>query len=396
MKPMRIRQLAEIFMLACAATVLLPRISPATPDKVLQAADLRARAAWLDSLRDYAFTAEITMGVPGLDMNFEISHKAMGQSCFMTKRMVMGLEKTYICDGDSLWTVMPGYGTYSVAPWVATPARNWREDVIGNLIKNPPYPFEVLEYLVTPELPGTFTYAGEDSLVINGRPSPFEVYTIVDDPEDNLSDRIWVDPRLHIVVRMEGSAEQMPGKEATFNVHLDSLVLDQGLTVEGFRFHPQEGLRRVESPDKLLVSNPLEGQTPSDVLLTDLSGRQVSTADWRGKVVVLDFWATWCGPCKQSLPHLRALATEFQDRVLFVGVTGEQSRTVSDFLQLNPSPYPILLDGQGLAAKEFGVTALPTLFILDQDGKVRQQFVGAPQEDVLRGAIDGVLQSALP
>ncbi len=364
--------------------------------EVLKNVDLRARAAWLDSLRDYEFTAEVSLGVPGVDMVFSISHKALAPDCFVTKHTIMGLEKTFICDGDSLWTVMPGLGTYSVEPWTSVAVHDWQKDVIGNLIKNPPYPFKVLEYLVAPTLNGSYAYSGDDRLVINGRESSCEIYTIVQDTRDNLSDRLWIDPRLHIVEKIEGSAEQTPGVNARFGFRLKSLVLNRGLTAADFRFEAPPGYRRVTSAAKLLVSDSLEGTTPPDLVLRDLAGQSVPTSDWRGKVVVLDFWATWCAPCRKSLPHLSKLADEFGDQVLFVGVTGEDRATVERFLVDNPSSYPILLDPDQQAAREFRVTNYPTLFVLDRQGKILEQFVGYQPEDVLRQAIGGVLDRSRP
>ncbi len=206
-----------------------------------------------------------------------------------------------------------------------------------------------------------------------------------------MSDRLWIDPSLHIVEKIEGSAEQTPGVTATFVLRLKSLVINQGLTASDFRFEPPAGYRRVTSSAKLLVSDSLEGATPSDLVLRDLQGQPVPTSDWRGKVVVLDFWATWCAPCRKSLPHLNKLAGEFGDRVLFVGLTGEDRAAVERFLANDPSPYPILLDPDQEAAKEFKVTNYPTLFVLDRQGRVREQFVGYQPEDVLRKAIGGVL-----
>lgn len=113
--------------------------------------------------------------------------------------------------------------------------------------------------------------------------------------------------------------------------------------------------------------------------LVDLSGQTVSLRDFAGKsVVILDFWATWCGPCKASLPALN----EFRRTHLGKGVEvlsvnlGEPAATVNDFVTREGYALRVLLDSDSSVAGAYGVQGIPTLVVIDKDGNVRQKFVG--------------------
>src|SRR6185503_2470845 len=113
--------------------------------------------------------------------------------------------------------------------------------------------------------------------------------------------------------------------------------------------------------------------------LNDLGGRPVSLKDFAGKsVVVLDFWATWCGPCKASLPALNEFRKNHQGKgveVLSVNL-GEQASLVSDFVTREGYALWVLLDSDSSVAGAYGVSGIPTLVVIDKEGNVRQKFVG--------------------
>ncbi|MFW5776143.1 MAG: redoxin domain-containing protein [Spirochaetota bacterium] len=107
-----------------------------------------------------------------------------------------------------------------------------------------------------------------------------------------------------------------------------------------------------------------------------LSGRQVTSAELRGKIVVVDFWATWCGPCVAEIPHMRELYAEWRDRgVEFIGVSLDQDpETVVAFCRENGVEWPQFCeDGRAWdtpLAQQWGINSIPTIFVLDQDGRV--------------------------
>lgn len=125
-----------------------------------------------------------------------------------------------------------------------------------------------------------------------------------------------------------------------------------------------------------LLARLESGTMAPEVALSDLEGGTVKLSDYRGKVVVMNFWATWCGPCIQEMPMFQ----EYQDRfpnLAMLGVNAEESPdTVKKFLESLEINYTILLDGTMGMAREFRVNFLPTTIFIDEKGEVRFRHYG--------------------
>lgn len=130
---------------------------------------------------------------------------------------------------------------------------------------------------------------------------------------------------------------------------------------------------------------------PSPVFeLASLDGGEVGPQDYPGKVVLLEFWATWCVPCHAQADILEPIYEEYRGRgveFLAVGV-GEDEDVVRRFVDRNPFPYPVLIDPADELSWELGIAALPTLMVIDRDGKVAYFDAGIVQEDELRRLLD--------
>jgi cytochrome c biogenesis protein CcmG/thiol:disulfide interchange protein DsbE len=113
--------------------------------------------------------------------------------------------------------------------------------------------------------------------------------------------------------------------------------------------------------------------------LQDADGRNVSLADYRGKVVLLNFWATWCGPCKIEIPWFVEFEQKFKDRgfsVLGVSMDDEGWEVVKPYLTKTKVNYRILLGNDKIASDYGGVDSLPTTFIIDKAGQITSTHVG--------------------
>jgi thiol-disulfide isomerase/thioredoxin len=113
-------------------------------------------------------------------------------------------------------------------------------------------------------------------------------------------------------------------------------------------------------------------------LVNDLDGNPVSTAAWKGKVVFVNFWATWCPPCRAEIPVLIDLANRYKDRLQIVGVSVDDGdpADVKQFAKQAGINYPIVMADRAIVAEYGGVAALPTLFVVNPDGNVVQKHEG--------------------
>jgi thiol-disulfide isomerase/thioredoxin len=143
----------------------------------------------------------------------------------------------------------------------------------------------------------------------------------------------------------------------------------------------------------------LVGKIAPDVRLALLGGGRFNLAELKGHVVVLDFWASWCGPCMQAMPQVDAAVEEYADRgVKLVAVNMQEDQTAAsgalERLKIHPA---VALDVDGAAAEHYQVTAIPQTVVIDAEGKVAQVFVGSGDDlsNQIRAAIKKLLPASL-
>jgi len=126
------------------------------------------------------------------------------------------------------------------------------------------------------------------------------------------------------------------------------------------------------------VTRPADPTAASDFELLDLSGRPVRLRDFRGRVVLLNFWATWCAPCREEMPALETLARDLGPRGLtVVGVNFKETRRqVEAFRKEHALGFPILLDGDGRVTAGYQVFALPVTVLVDRRGMLAGTVLG--------------------
>lgn len=136
---------------------------------------------------------------------------------------------------------------------------------------------------------------------------------------------------------------------------------------------------------------PEKGSYAPDFTLYNLKGEEVSLSSLRGKKVVLNFWATWCPPCREEMSTLQKVYEEQKSKgVIIVGVNvGEEPARVRDFLHEAGVEFPILLDTDWEVAWKYRIRGLPCTFWIDEEGIIREITIGGPMpEDFINDMLD--------
>ncbi len=144
----------------------------------------------------------------------------------------------------------------------------------------------------------------------------------------------------------------------------------------------------VEDPKELKNETaPTLGYLAPDFTLQDLNGQSVSLSSFRGKPVLLNFWATWCPPCRKEMPELQEFHRRYGDQVVLVGVNwGEGTSTVKRFLDQLGVSYPNLIDERGTAFVLYRLTGIPESYFIDPEGYLRGAWIGPlTAEEIVKG-----------
>jgi peroxiredoxin len=147
-------------------------------------------------------------------------------------------------------------------------------------------------------------------------------------------------------------------------------------------------------PGGMLHARFVGQAAPQIEAVSPTTGISPTLPNLRGQVIVLDFWATWCPPCRAAMRQFAAWHSRFHDRGLqIVGLTDEDPSLVARFSQMARVPYTLATDTDSRTASRYGVSAIPTMFILDRAGVVRHVAVGLSPRDVPQ--LDALLASLL-
>ncbi|HML15485.1 MAG TPA: redoxin family protein [Bryobacteraceae bacterium] len=248
--------------------------------------------------------------------------------------------------------------------------------------------------------------AGEDSIAIEGKPYPcWKILTTYKDihlPEHDMTVRdaaqtTWISKAEGLTLQSEfrskiflsGSAEPI---EMTQSTHTVAVRLNLDLPDSTFVFTAPEGAKETKDWTLPGIAKPdVIGKPVPALSGKALDGAEIDLAALRGKVVLLDFWATWCTPCQRELPNLEKLHKEFQDQgVVVVGMNvGEDRQTVQDFLKSAGLTLPVVpLEENAELIAALSVNAYPTMVVVDREGNIASYEVGVRGEAGLRAELD--------
>ena len=288
---------------------------------------------------------------------------------------------TIVYDGEFLWTYSPMTKEYTKTQ---LPSQTIREGIFF---------FMPISIALAPICKKTFTSQnflstlGKSSLsktILNKKNAHLITFT---DKNDGSVVKIVVDAKEYKVLQVSMIP---PGGQGEMIFKVTSLESNPSLPEGTFAFTPPPGAKEYAPPKE----ENLEGQPAPDFSLPSLNGKTYKLSDLKGKVVLLDFWATWCPPCREELPFIEKLHKEFSGKGLVVlGINDEDKATVQQFVNQQKLTFTNLLDSQGTTARAYKVTAIPRVILIDKDGKIVKDITGYSKENekILKELIEKLL-----
>ncbi len=242
---------------------------------------------------------------------------------------------------------------------------------------------------------------------VDGKAHPVLHLELNDGPTIDLR----IDPQTHLirqaVIDLKAGLEQRGAtdvKRAQMTIDYTTSEPGAQLDADTFAWSPPAGAKDIEEvrrqqnagmEQRMAQLKAWEGKDAPDFKLPGLDGKEVALKDLKGSPVLLDFWATWCGPCIVSMPHVEAIHREKgqQGLKVFAVNIGEEKDQVQAFVQEKGWQLPILLDTDSSVGTAYGASAIPYQVLIDKEGKIRKVAVGAggPMKEEMDKAIDELL-----
>jgi TonB family protein len=255
-------------------------------------------------------------------------------------------------------------------------------------------------------------FIGEETLTVEGQRINCTVIGVdnapasAGDQSTQSSRKLWIDKARKIVLRevfhVKNRMKWGSVVETTMTYDFTVARLNEQVSESLFAFAPPEGAKEVAelaSPFRRPAPANWAGKDAPAFALKDLDGNQVDLQSFKGKVVLLDFWASWCGPCVAELPHIEKLHKDFKDKGLVVlGIDNEEVEVAKAFLKEKGYTFTSLVDEGRTVATQYEVTGIPQVFIINREGKVKWHVLGyGPGKEVeLRNAVEKVLNGEDP
>jgi len=330
---------------------------------------------------------------------------------------------TSVSDGKTKWLYAPGPNEYTrteeglVRQVTGSPVRNSAPMAhLANATNM------LAGYSRVANRLGDAKIIGEETLEIGGRRSDcfvIEAYyfaTSTGRQSSTLTRKLWIDKSRNIVLReIQHTEARMPwGRTVNSKMTYIFTVARVGESIPEslFAFVPPEGAKEVaeliSSPQPVAPPQPVATRRPAaparvdlvgkDAIafeLQDLDGNRVDLQSLKGKVALLDFWASWCGPCVRELPHIEKLHRDFKDRGLVVlGVNNEEADVARAFVKNKGYTFTSLVDEGREVAMKYGVSGIPHVFVIGREGKVKWHALGyGPGGEIdLRSAVEKALK----
>ncbi len=213
--------------------------------------------------------------------------------------------------------------------------------------------------------------------------------------EGTIERQYWIAQDQHVVLKEHSVAGMLqPNSEnrvtVTQDVSFQEARIGGEIDARTFTFVPPPGARQVESfqEQSLAGADQVDAQAPAFTLEDIRTAEPIELVGLRGKVVLLDFWATWCGPCRYDMPYVQALYQEYKDRGLEVyGINSEVHTRAINYLTTAGLTFPTLHDAGMRVAMLYQVQALPAFVVIDRQGRISAYMVGTRTKAQLEKAL---------
>ncbi|MGD8749171.1 MAG: redoxin domain-containing protein, partial [Balneolaceae bacterium] len=314
----------------------------------------------------------------------------------------MGL--TIVSDGNSTWTYLPESGEYKVQrASVLQASRNTGGEMASSDFTDMGEQLTETYKTITKNIKKAEFLGTETVTMADGTKNKAYKIKVTYTQNPGFRDMVispttyLIDKKTHLVLRQSlqvSASEDSPQSPLTMyqTVNLRAANLKPSFTDSVFQFHPPSSAKEVKKFAFENMQNrtgdALVGKEAINFNLTSIGGGQINLKDLRGKVVVLDFWATWCGPCREAHPHLQKLYEEYKnDGLVVLGINSESKAKVQHYMQENGYTFTNLMDPDQSVGINYRVDAIPSVFIINRKGIVDAHLVGYQPESAIRKAI---------
>ena len=285
-----------------------------------------------------------------------------------------------VSNGENTWTYAPDVHQYTVQAVAADPGS-------GEEGEDSEDPVSTTENLLVGRYRGLERYADSATLArvdkVKAGGSKIDCYVVEMQIKNSRVD-LWIDKERFVILRQQ----QATASGVSARLEIRQFAATGPLDADLFSFQPPPRSREVEVLNVPGLPASLVGKPARDFKLKDLDGNEVALSELQGKVVLLDFWATWCPPCRKELPSIAKLYAAYHDKdVVVLGINKEDRGTVKRYLDKNGLALTVLMDSGGKVHSQYGCHAIPTVIVVNRQGTVTAQFVGGRSEDELRAAL---------
>lgn len=171
------------------------------------------------------------------------------------------------------------------------------------------------------------------------------------------------------------------------------LIIILAISVNAFSGENKQIKNIAKESNNLIVN--LDSDKAPGFSLKSVDGKIIKLSDYKGKIVIIDFWATWCPPCRRGIPDLISIQKEYKDNVVVIGISLDREKTIKDvpgFVKDYSINYPVVYGDDNIVVAYGGIQSIPTSFVVDKNGNIVDMHVGLVSKDTFVNKIKELLK----